>query len=228
MTGAAAAPVDVTALGPGQHGAAADTIAAGHADYPAFRHLWPDPGRRGRALRPFFAATVRDAIPFGWVRAAFDGAQMAAVAVWLPPGAFPWTPGRKARATGAFLRVLAADPRAFPTFVRYGANAERSHPTEPHWYLEVLSVRPQWQRRGLGSRLVEPALEEADRGGLPCYLETSDPANIAFYERSGFVVVDPALALVPGGPTHVAMRRPPRPGRGRPASGDLTDRRPAE
>ena len=52
-------------------------------------------------------------------------------------------------------------------------------------------------------------VERADQAGLPCYLETSDPANIPFYERFGFSVSDASLALVPEGPTHVAMRRPP-------------------
>ena len=193
----------------GQERAAAEAIAAGHADYPAFRHVFPDPRRRARALRPFFETTIRDAVPFGNVFAATAGSQVAAVAVWLPPGAFPWTTWRKVRATPAFMRVLLADPRAFATFVRYGANAERVHPVEPHWYLVVLSVRPEFKRRGLGSRVVEPALERADQAGLPCYLETSDPANVPFYERFGFLVSDDSLALVPEGPTHVAMRRPP-------------------
>jgi ribosomal protein S18 acetylase RimI-like enzyme len=188
---------------------AADALAAGHADYPAFRYLFPDPGRRARALRPFFAATVRDAVPFGHVWAAVDGRRVDAVGVWLPPGAFPWSAWRKLRATPAFLRVFAADPRAFRTFVGYGANAERAHPSEAHWYLVVLSVRPEAQRRGLGSRLVEPILARADADGLPSYLETSDPANVAFYRRFGFEVTDRALQLVPGGPTHVAMRRSP-------------------
>lgn len=199
---------DVVVLRPGQEAAAALAIAAGHADYPAFGHVFPDPRRRARALRPFFQATVRDAIPFGTVLAT-GGSEISAVAVWLPPGAFPWSASRKARATGAFLRVLAAGPKAFPTFVRYGANAERAHPVWPHWYLVVLSVRPRSQRQGLGSRLVEPVLRQADRDGLPCHLETSDPANVPFYERFGFEVADPALVLVPGGPTHVAMTRPP-------------------
>jgi ribosomal protein S18 acetylase RimI-like enzyme len=194
-------------LGASQAAAAADAIASGHADYPAFRAVFPDPRRRARALRPFFRATVRDAIPFGGVWALVDGERVDAVAVWLPPGASPWTARRKARATPALLRVLAADPRAFPRFVRYGANAERAQPEEPHWYLVVLSVRPDAQRQGLGSRLVARGIARADAEHLPCSLETSDPANVAFYQRFGFEVTDPALRLVPDGPTHVAMRR---------------------
>jgi ribosomal protein S18 acetylase RimI-like enzyme len=198
-----------TRLRRGQHRQAADTLVASHANYPAFRHIFPDPRSRIRALRPFFAATVRDAIPFGGVYAETDTDAMAAVAVWLPPGAFPWTVARQARATPTLMRTMIAAPRSFPTFARLGSNAARAHPVEPHWYLVVLGVHPDHQGHGHGSRLVVAGLHHADRDNTACYLETSDPANVAFYQRFGFTVVDHALHLVPNGPTHVAMHRPP-------------------
>jgi ribosomal protein S18 acetylase RimI-like enzyme len=202
----------VSVVRQGQHREAAAAIAAGHANYPSFRHLFREPRRRERALRAFFGATVRDAIPFGSVLAVGDGGRAQATAVWLPPGAFPWSPGRKLRAAAAFGRVLLADPAVFPAFLRYGAAVERHHrDLEPHWYLVVLSVRPDWQHRGLGSRLVAPILERADLDGTPCRLETSDPDNVAFYERFGFQVVD-ELAVLAGGPPLISMHRPPRPG----------------
>jgi GNAT superfamily N-acetyltransferase len=138
-----------------------------------------------------------------------DSGRVEAAAVWLPPGAFPWSVWRQARAIPALLRVFTADPRAFRRFSRYGANAAHVHPREPHWYLVVLSVRPDAQRGGYGSLLVRPALEWADRDGVGCYLETSNPVNVAFYERFGFAVRDAVLQLVPDGPPHVSMWRPP-------------------
>jgi GNAT superfamily N-acetyltransferase len=202
--------IEVTVLRPRQEWAAAAALAASHADYPAFRHVFPDPARRCRALPPFFRATVRDAIPFAMSYAAWEGGKCLGVAVWLPPGAFPWSATRKLRATPAMLRVLAAAPRSFGSFTRFGANAEKAHPSDPHWYLEVLGVRPDAQRTGIGSRLMAPVLEVADRDGADCYLETSDPANIPYYERFGFAVSDAHLQLVPGGPPHTSMRRRPR------------------
>ncbi len=201
--------VEIKVLAHGQERAAAAALAASHADYPAFRHVFPHPARRRRALPPFFAAAVRDAVPFGAVYAALERSKALAVAVWLPPGAFPWSVGRKLRATPSFVRVFAADPGAFRAFMRYGSNAERHHPREQHWYLVVLGVRPEAQRRGLGRRLIAPVLERADHEGMACYLETSDRANVPYYERFGFSVINDALPLVPRGPTHVAMRRPP-------------------
>lgn len=200
--------VVVGVLPPGLAWAAAAALAASHADYPSFRRVFPSPARRGRALRPFFAATVRDATRFGVVRAARQGSKVLAVAVWLPPGAFPWAAGRKLRAMPYLLQVLAADPSNFPKFMRYGANAERAHPADRHWYLVVAGVRPEVRRQGLGSQLMRHELATADSEGIPVYLETADRANVAYYERFGFTVTDQALELVPGGPTHVAMRRP--------------------
>lgn len=140
-------------LEPGQHHQAAAVLTASHADYPAFKSVFPDRPRRVRALRPFFATTVRDAIRYGTVDGCAVDRRLSGVAAWLPPGRFPWTPSRKLRATGAMLRVAVASPSSFARFVRYGANAEKSHPAEPHWYLVVLGVRPDAQRLGIGTRL---------------------------------------------------------------------------
>lgn len=188
--------------------AAAEALTASHAHYPSFRAVFPSPQRRARALEPFFHATIRDAQRFGVVRAAWEGERVLGVSVWLPPGAFPWSSARKLRATPELLRVLAADPRRFRSFMRYGTNAERLHPSDRHWYLVVAGVRPEAQGRLIGTRLMHDELQATDTAGLPVYLETADRGNIDFYERFGFTVTDGALELVPGGPTHVAMRRP--------------------
>jgi GNAT superfamily N-acetyltransferase len=193
----------------GQQRAAAASIAAGHADYPSFRFMFPDPRRRAKVLPVFFEATVRDAIPYGAVLAATHGDRVDATAVWLPPGRFPWTLRRKLRAAPAFARVMVAAPRSFRMFMRFGGNMEATHRDEQHWYLVVLSVRPECQRRGLGSAVVEPILDRADRDALPRWLETFDPANVAFYQRFGFEVIDPAFPAIPGGPTLTTMRRRP-------------------
>jgi ribosomal protein S18 acetylase RimI-like enzyme len=187
--------------------AAALVLAASHADYPAFRHVFPDPAVRRRALLPFMRATAKDASQWPSSAVARRAREVVAVAVWLPPGAFPWSAGRKLRITPALVRTALAAPRAFPTFAKVGTASERSHPTEPHWYLEVLGVDPSAQREGWGSRVLRPGLRHADAEGLPCYLETSDPANEAFYQRLGFETVS-TLMHITGGPPYLGMRRP--------------------
>jgi GNAT superfamily N-acetyltransferase len=184
-------------------------FAGSHGDYPPFRHLFPDPARREQVLRRFFTATVRDALAFGAVDAAIADGRLVGVAVWLPPGAFPWSTRRKLRSVPMLLQVARAAPRAFPGFARMGANAERLHPPERHWNLETMGIAPAAQGQGIGSRLIAPGLARADAQQLPCYLTTGKAENLRFYQRFGFQVVAEELALVPGGPTAWGTRRPP-------------------
>lgn len=197
----------IVLLKPGQAQAGAAALSASHSDYPAFVHIYPDEKKRAKALLPFFAAAVRDGIRSGLVYAAVDGGEVLGIAVWLPPGALPWSTMRKLRATPAFLKVWAADPRGFAAFARLGANSELYHPAGRHWSLEALGIRPEAQRRGLGTRLVRPILERADAEGVECYLETSNRANVAYYARFGFEVLR-EVPLIAGGPLHISMRRP--------------------
>jgi GNAT superfamily N-acetyltransferase len=85
---------------------------------------------------------------------------------------------------------------------------EHAHPTEPHWYLAILGVRPERTGRGLGGALLEPGLARADAEGMPSYLENSNPRNVPFYERHGFDVV--AEHWLPNGPVLTYMWRPAR------------------
>ena len=80
---------------------------------------------------------------------------------------------------------------------------------EPHWYLMVVGVDPALHNQGVGSAIVREGLALADRESKPCYLETSERRNLAFYERLGFVVLEEAT-LGNGGPKAWAMRRVPQ------------------
>ncbi len=210
MDSATTGHVGCASLDPGQQTGAAEAFVASHGDYPAFRSVFPDPVRRRHGLLPFFTATVGDALRYRTVYAAVDGSTVVGAAVWLPPGAFPWSLRRQAAATPAFARVMTAYPSRFPKFLRYGMTAQRAHPPGEHWYLVALGVRPEARGAGIGRRLLTPVLDRADDDRVACYLETSDRGNIPFYERLGFSMVDDNLVLVKGGPSHVAMRREPR------------------
>lgn len=84
-----------------------------------------------------------------------------------------------------------------------------SHPHDRrHWYLAAVGTRPEAQGTGSGGRVLAPVLARADAEGVACYLESSNPRNLTFYERLGFVVT--GTIQVPGGPALTPMWRDPR------------------
>ena len=65
--------------------------------------------------------------------------------------------------------------------------------------LKELYVRPEYQRKGLGSRLVQWGIEKADELGLPGYVEGTDKGT-GLYLKFGFEeVARNSVDLVPWG-----------------------------
>ncbi|GAA2909093.1 MULTISPECIES: GNAT family N-acetyltransferase [Streptomyces] len=85
------------------------------------------------------------------------------------------------------------------------------HPSgRAHEYLWMIGVAPGRQGEGLGTALIESALDRCDREGLSAYLEASNARSRKLYERLGFEVTGPVLDL-PDGPAMWPMWREPRP-----------------
>jgi len=103
------------------------------------------------------------------------------------------------------LRFLRGLGRRFGEVAAGLGQVVERRPTEPHWYLSLLGTDPAQQGRGVGSALLRPILERCDAEGWPAYLESSKEANLAFYRRHGFEVVE-ALHL-PAGPQIWTMSR---------------------
>jgi ribosomal protein S18 acetylase RimI-like enzyme len=86
-----------------------------------------------------------------------------------------------------------------------------AHPRDvPHFYLSLLGTRAAHRGRGHGLGLLEQNLLRIDATGMPSYLEASNPANVALYERYGFAVRD-SFKLPADGPEVFTMWRDPRP-----------------
>jgi len=90
----------------------------------------------------------------------------------------------------------------------YDAAIKTLKPPAPFWYLGVLATHPAHQRRGLATAVIRPGLAAAEADGWDCYLETSTPANKAFYAARGFSEAVPVD--IPGGPPTWWLRRPAR------------------
>ena len=133
-----------------------------------------------------------------------------AACVWLPPGPGVTIP-RMIR-SGMFGVPFRTGFGPFFTFMGANEVMDKIHKArvpEPHWYLMIVGVDPELQGQGAGSAIIREGLALVDRESKPCYLETSERRNLAFYERHGFVVLEEAI-LGTGGPKAWAMHRKPQ------------------
>jgi len=196
---------DIGPLRPAEIASASRLLATALLADPGWVHVVPNVQQRELALRAVTSMALRDSMPFGNVLAARVGGRLAGVAVWQPPGSYPMTVRRKARTVPAMTVLAARAPRSIRDLSRFGASLDAVFPTVPVWYLQALGVHPDLQRRGHGHRLVAPILTAAERSCVGCYLETAEPANIAYYQRLGFSLVAPVGPLYPGGPAMARM-----------------------
>ena len=182
-------------------------LARAFQDDPLMRYAIPDDERRRRLLPRLIALNIRYGRRYGEVYATpgFQGA-----AIWLPPGQTRMTLWRILRA-GMFTAPIWAPWRVLQRLAVSGDHAaalQQRCLSEPHWYLSQLGVEPAAQRRGVASRLLAPMLARMDAATLPCYLETENAANLAFYQRFGFRVFAEETALAGGPPIWGMARRP--------------------
>jgi ribosomal protein S18 acetylase RimI-like enzyme len=76
------------------------------------------------------------------------------------------------------------------------------------WYSSIVGVAPSAQGRGIGARLVENTLAEADDAGGECFLETFDSRNPRFYRTLGFCEVATHVEPVTGKNYTIMSRQP--------------------
>ena len=200
-------PIRIERLSPKQAAQAGDLLAASHADYLSFRHLFPDAATRCRVLRLFMTAAACDTAAHGRALVAHDDSGLLGVALWMPPASYPLSLGRKLQMTPALLRVAVVARGAFLAFARVGATLEQAYPGGRAWYLQALGVHPRVQRLGVGRQLLAPVLALADERGLACRLHTSHPANIEYYRRFGVEFSQPAIHVYPNGLNYIGMAR---------------------
>jgi GNAT superfamily N-acetyltransferase len=147
-----------------------------------YRWLIPDDVQRRCSAALFYARFVDACWPHGGVYAAGGG---TGAALWLPPGE-QLVDDDEAEAFGRDLVSTCPDEASSQRQAQLFEMLDDYHPAQPYWYLAFMGVHPDGQGRGLGAAMLEAVLAQADRDGMPAYLEASCPTNQRLYERHGF------------------------------------------
>jgi GNAT superfamily N-acetyltransferase len=192
-------PGHPTRIRPDHEADAIATLTLAFSADPANRWCWPASSEFLAAFPAFVRALGGRSFA---VQSAFEIADVAGVALWLPPGIEP----DEAEMTSVIQQTVHGSRRSavYDVIEEMG----RCHPTVPHWYLPFVGVEPMHQGRGLGAALLQRVLRLCDSERLPAYLESTNARNIPFYERLGFRSVGRIQAGT--SPVIVPMVRAPR------------------
>ncbi|MFI6782620.1 GNAT family N-acetyltransferase [Micromonospora sp. NPDC050276] len=189
------------------HWADKDHVAALIADAlnpsPLATWLIPDPGARCQILTDVLAIWVEHAMFYGDIHIAGDAT--AATVGFHRYRSIPQPANYQARLADA------AGPHTdrFDILDRLLA---KEQPTEPHYQLAFLAVRPTDQGAGHGSAMLAHHRSRLDHVNLPSWTSTTSALDL--YSRHGYTP-RPSIAL-PDGPTLHPMRRNPDPAGDRP------------
>ncbi|KAH9909542.1 acyl-CoA N-acyltransferase [Xylariomycetidae sp. FL2044] len=76
----------------------------------------------------------------------------------------------------------------------------------PHWYLELLGTRQDYQGKGIGKQLLQWGLERIDEDNVEAYLSGS-PSGTPMYKKAGFEIVDTKTFMDGAYPENFMRRR---------------------
>lgn len=161
--------------------AIAATLSGAFEADPLWSWAFPEDKRRPAQYEAFFALFVESAIPNGWV---WTVDPAAAVAVWTPPGKSELSEEAEARVEPFLIAELGDHAKPVLQVMEQFESAQPED--RDFYYLSLLGTHPDRRGRGVGMELLASNLTQIDAEGMPAYLESSNPANNARYERLGF------------------------------------------
>lgn len=190
---------------------ASSSAVAALEDDPFYRSIcapyYSDTVRRRAVLAKYFDYSIQEGRELGRCIHLADEAR--GVAVWLLPQS-PELESQAAERKRTFLRAaLSAKGCAnYYRIIEFMSAKSASLVDEAAWYLSIVAVAPAVQGQGLGRKLLEPTIAEADRAGVTCYLETFSQRNLSFYQRLGFAIAAQFTEPTTGADCTVMVRPP--------------------
>jgi GNAT superfamily N-acetyltransferase len=183
----------------------AATLTVAVADSRWTRWALPDDGRMQRLTRLHELHAGHRGVAGGgaWVTDEVD-----AVAVWEPPAGTAPLPADVTAALARELPYLRADRAS--TVVETEAMIATARPSEPHWFLDHLGVRPTSRRKGLAAAVLAPVLVRCDREQRLAAAAVYSWANVRFLRGFGFEVTVSTRTADGELPLWVMVRQPQR------------------
>lgn len=161
--------------------------------------------RRDQAFLRYFEINLQLSMPHGYVYTTTD---FHSAALWVPPDKWQLGTWEQLKLLPAIIAITGLKQLLSRNLAVF--NAEKLHPTEPHYYLLAVGTEPEFQGQGLGSAVIQPGLTLCDQEHMPAYLETPTQSLAeTFYPRFGFEIMS-TFKMPYNGPTIWRMWRKPQ------------------
>ena len=167
----------------------AESATLAYKDYPLFKYLTQGKFKYN-VIKNIISASIRS------MGADIIGISVEedanAIAIFVPPNytgskVIPFLIGGGIKLPfitpiGIFLRLL--------RYENYAMKLKKKYTNHKCWYLYNVTVKPEYQNKGMSSTLLKPMFKYLDRIGQDCYLETHKERNIEIYEHYGFELLE--------------------------------------
>lgn len=171
---------EVTLAQANDKSAAINTLVLAFSSDPMMRWIYPDADSYLAQAPLLYNALAGQSVLAG---CADVTPGLAGVAMWMAPGVKPdealmgpVTAGIRPEIMSDLLALLAECDVCLPK-------------DENLWFLPLVGVDPGQRGKGLGSALMQHAVNRFDALGVPAYLESSNSLNVSLYLRYGFEVL---------------------------------------
>ena len=149
---------------------------------------------KSQVLKLFFEIPILFGIKYGFPYA--PSGQLEGISIWIPYEKADMSMWRMIR-SGGFKNSfkLVKIGREFLTsmkrFSQLDKDRHKNMTGKQYLHLMSLAVDPDYQRKGVGSKLLNAMFEKTDRCGYSTYV-SADPDNVDFYKKHGFEVIKEA------------------------------------
>jgi hypothetical protein len=165
---------------------AAQVLGKSFIDYPIFAYILPNRLWREKKIAFLFIFLIKLGLLHGEVLA--PSSNIEGVLIWI--NSLSPQPS-KLRILWKCIIPLVFKVGPFSTyrFIKVGIYKEKMRKEIlqcSYFLLDTIGINPIYQNQGYARRMIESKLKDCDNLSSPCYLETSDQLNIAFYEKFHF------------------------------------------
>ncbi|MFC7279630.1 GNAT family N-acetyltransferase [Paractinoplanes rhizophilus] len=181
----------------------ADLVADSFDHLEVIHWLVPDPDRRRQVARDWYRAYAEHAIRGAGQVVLTD--DHTACAVWFDRTVPASEPENYAQ------RLATLAGKHLDRFQHLDAQMDNHHPTDAHWHLLFLAVRPGQWGQGIGSHLMNHTHKQLDAQGIPAYLEATNNDNARLYGRHRYTNLVPFNLPIADDISLYRMWRAPQP-----------------